>query len=37
MRVAAQITLFGRGTGGHAADHVGAHNGGDVCGAKRED
>ena len=28
IRVAAQITLFGRGTGGHAADHVGTHNGG---------
>lgn len=26
IRVAAQITLFGRGTGGHAADHVGTHN-----------
>ena len=26
IRVAAQITLFGRGTGGHAADHAGAHN-----------
>ena len=28
IRVAAQITLFGRGTGGHAANHVGTHNGG---------
>jgi hypothetical protein len=30
MRVAVQITLFGRGTDGHAADHAGAHNGGDM-------
>jgi hypothetical protein len=30
MRVAAQITPFGRGTGGHAGDQVGAHIGGYV-------
>ena len=28
MRVAGQITPFWRGTGGHAGDQVGAHNGG---------
>ncbi len=28
MRVAVQITPFGRGTGGHAGDQVGAHIGG---------
>ncbi len=30
MRVAAQITPFWRGTGGHAGDQVGAHIGGSL-------
>jgi hypothetical protein len=30
MPVAAQNTPFGRGTGGHAGDHVAAHIGGNA-------
>ena len=31
MRVAAKITPFWHGTGGHAADQAGAHNLGYLC------